>query len=246
MHLRGVRFVGGCTSEGICEGWISMMTWTSEVLLHMMAWTLRAAALGALLALSQPALAGAEERNSERTDTQTFLDRDLLRSIGSITPVDTVAASLKAGASTRCADEGGNTPLHLAAAKGNAAVARLLLQRGADAEAMNGNGWTSLHAAAYFGYVSVIDVLLRAGASVDRPAREDQRTAPSLAKAQGHAAASELFERFAIQGEAALTPPPEVVAEGEAAGEGESGESMPRLRRNYGARSVPASNKDEL
>ena len=209
----------------------------------MMTWTLRSAALCSLLALTRPALVGAEAQNSERTDTQTFLDRDLLRSIGSITQVDTIAASLKAGASIQAADAGGNTPLHLAAAKGNADVAKFLLQRGADAEAMNAMGWTSLHAAAYLGYVPVIDVLLRAGANVDAPAREDQRTAATLAKAQGNAAAVELFERFAIQGEAALSiPPPE--AEGEAAaGEGES-ESMPRLRRNFGAKS--ASTKDEL
>jgi cytohesin len=64
-----------------------------------------------------------------------------------------------------CSTEWGNTPLHEAAAAGQPAAARALLQRGADVNAVNDSGATPLHKA--IGSPEVAAVLLDGGADTN-------------------------------------------------------------------------------
>ena len=64
-------------------------------------------------------------------------------------------------------------PLHLAARRGYAEVARLLLSRGAEPDARDASGRTALYYAAAWGYRDVVEVLLAAGAAVTKDGPED-------------------------------------------------------------------------
>jgi uncharacterized protein len=64
-------------------------------------------------------------------------------------------------------DAYGRTPLHYAAADGNVAKARELLELGTDPNVQDDNGWTPLHFAAQVASAEVTEALLSAGASVD-------------------------------------------------------------------------------
>jgi len=61
----------------------------------------------------------------------------------------------------------GDTPLHLAAGMGHAAVAEHLLANKADIEALNQKGWTPLQLAAGMGHAAVAQLLLLNKASVN-------------------------------------------------------------------------------
>jgi ankyrin repeat protein len=63
-------------------------------------------------------------------------------------------------------DEYGRTPLHYAAAEGNASLVEELLRSGADVNAQDDDGWSPLHFGAQAGSTSVVAVLLGAGADV--------------------------------------------------------------------------------
>ena len=78
------------------------------------------------------------------------------------------------------------TPLHLAAQKGNAALAAVLLYQGQDPNACLTNGDTSLHLAAYFGHEEVSAYLIAAGANPNA-ARDRAATPLHFASHQGHA-----------------------------------------------------------
>jgi len=54
--------------------------------------------------------------------------------------------------------------MHIAAAKGHTAVARVLLEAGADANVAADDGETPLQVAAQCGHLAVVKVLLEAGA----------------------------------------------------------------------------------
>lgn len=84
------------------------------------------------------------------------------------TAVETAEALVEAGAAVQARDQWGNSPLHVAAERGNAPLVEFLLARGADANAMNGKGRTALHWAADR---QVVEVLLRNGAD---PVRRDK------------------------------------------------------------------------
>lgn len=68
-------------------------------------------------------------------------------------------------------DDAGETPLILAAERGDAEGARVLLDAGADPCAASATDWTSLHGAAECGSVEVIEMLVAAGADVSAAAR---------------------------------------------------------------------------
>jgi len=66
-------------------------------------------------------------------------------------------------------DKDGSTPLHCAAWKGHAAVAKVLLQAGADVNARSRNehyGDTPLHAAAHGNQAAVVKLLIDNGAKL--------------------------------------------------------------------------------
>jgi ankyrin repeat/protein kinase domain-containing protein 1 len=79
-----------------------------------------------------------------------------------------------------CRDRRGLTPLHVAAWRGDAAIADLLLQAGANPGACTIFGETPLHQAVYFGHTAAVEVLVRGGADVDAEDRS-RRTPRSIA-----------------------------------------------------------------
>lgn len=78
-----------------------------------------------------------------------------------------VAALLEDGADVRCTDERGACGLHLAAARGRAALVTFLAQRGADCEQEDRDGRTPLHAAALGAQLGAVEALLAHGAWVE-------------------------------------------------------------------------------
>jgi len=102
-----------------------------------------------------------------------------------------VAAALLAHPATRIdattpADE---TPLMMAAMRGNAEWAQRLLERGA---ALNRAGWTPLHYAASGTSVAMVQLLLDRGAAVDAPS-PNRSTALMMAARYGPQEAAELL-----------------------------------------------------
>ena len=61
-------------------------------------------------------------------------------------------------------ETGGDTPLHIAAAKGDSASVAELLRVGADPRLKAKNGWTPLHAAMFYQHEDAVRVLMRNGA----------------------------------------------------------------------------------
>jgi ankyrin repeat protein len=75
---------------------------------------------------------------------------------------------LEDGVSVRDVDEGGRTPLHLAACVGNVDIMKILLQYGAEVNTKDGtNRATPLHCAASKGHLSSLKMLIRHGADVN-------------------------------------------------------------------------------
>jgi len=83
--------------------------------------------------------------------------------------VERVEWHLEGGVDVNALNERGATPLHAAAAKGQLAVAKLLISRGADLTLLYENEFTPLHLAADRGYVELIDLLIESGADVNAP-----------------------------------------------------------------------------
>ena len=80
----------------------------------------------------------------------------------------------------------GMTPLMLAAAKGQIAIAETLLQAGVNINERNDDGWTALHKAAFEqAGTGMVDLLVHAGSSLDAKDRSG-RTALRLAEEKGH------------------------------------------------------------
>ena len=76
-------------------------------------------------------------------------------------------------------NKAGESPLMMAALKGNVDVARILIERGA---AINKSGWTPLHYAATGGNVDIMNMLLNKGAQLD--ARSPNGTTPLMMAAR--------------------------------------------------------------
>jgi len=73
----------------------------------------------------------------------------------------------KARAPSGNRDENGNTPLLIAAQRGDAQMVKRLLEQGADVDARNDYGTTALMFASDYGHAEIIRLLLDHGASVD-------------------------------------------------------------------------------
>ena len=86
-----------------------------------------------------------------------------------------------------------NTPLHAAAAGGNTAIVKLLLDFGANANLLQHGGFTPLHAAAQMGDVEMARALVGAGANVSARAENQQRPI-DLAMLKAHQAMVEFLE----------------------------------------------------
>jgi ankyrin repeat protein len=101
-----------------------------------------------------------------------------------------------AAADTRSRNAANLTPLHGAAASGDAATASLLLVHRADVDARRQGGWTALQIAAGRGDRRLIDLLLRAGA--DPSLVNDSGDTPAkLARNAGHPKAAQMIETWA-------------------------------------------------
>ena len=74
---------------------------------------------------------------------------------------------LQHGAAVDATGPHGDTPLHIACAKGNEGVARVLLQHGAPVNALNNYGCPPLRLARSRGDESIVSLLLQHGADVE-------------------------------------------------------------------------------
>jgi len=90
---------------------------------------------------------------------------------------------------------GSGTPLHVAAERGQADVAELLLSYGADPNARSAYGHFPLHSAAMRGQIAVVECLLAYGARPDVRDRGQQATPSAWARRFGHQAIAVLLER---------------------------------------------------
>ena len=89
--------------------------------------------------------------------------------------IEAVKHHLDAGVDVNVKDEGGETPLHVAALMNNAEVAELLIDEGAEVNAkgvLDGN--TPLHWAAWNGHTEVAEFLIEKGAHVNAKNGLDQ------------------------------------------------------------------------
>jgi hypothetical protein len=100
---------------------------------------------------------------------------------------------LEEGTDPNIRDRDDNTPLHFAASKGCAEVAKLLLRHGADPNVQDKRGQTPLHDAASKGHVDVARLLLEHGADPSIRNR-DGKTPLDLARESGHREVASLIE----------------------------------------------------
>ncbi|KAK2849669.1 hypothetical protein Q7C36_008452 [Tachysurus vachellii] len=86
----------------------------------------------------------------------------------------------------------GETPLHLAAIKGDVETTRELLEQGADPNLKDHAGWTPLHEACNLGHVGVVELLLQQGALINTPGYENDSPLHDAVR-NGHAAVAKLL-----------------------------------------------------
>jgi ankyrin repeat protein len=89
----------------------------------------------------------------------------------------------------------GNTPLKIAAVRGDAKAVSILLRAGADVNAIVEDGCTALHYAAGFNHTEIVQLLLEHGAFTD--VRNDfGRTPIEDAELSGNAEAVEMIKAY--------------------------------------------------
>lgn len=120
------------------------------------------------------------------------------------------AGSEKGACALNEADDGGNRPLTICAAKGFDEPARLLLRAGADPSLPNGRGFGSLHLAARSGHAEICRLLIARGAD---PAAAGPwgKTPAFLARDEGHREALAAVEEALLL---RLTEPPPASGQG--------------------------------
>jgi cytohesin len=124
------------------------------------------------------------------------LDEELFEAVGDGNAAK-VRELLKRGANPNAKNEHGWTPLHRAAYRGHADVARLLLEHGADANAKSKDSFipTPLHLAAAMGHVDVTKLLLEHGADANAK-NKDGFTPLHFAANKGHAEVARLLLEY--------------------------------------------------
>ena len=98
--------------------------------------------------------------------------------------VDRASAFLAEGAKVNSRDRNGDSPLNMAAAKGNAALVDVLLDANADVNLANIAGVTPLMGAVFSGNAEIVRKLLAAGAKID-PLDRVKKNAATYAAGKG-------------------------------------------------------------
>ncbi|KAG7227447.1 hypothetical protein INR49_005261 [Caranx melampygus] len=88
----------------------------------------------------------------------------------------------------------GETPLHLAAIKGDVEAVKELLDQGADPNLKDNAGWTPLHEACNLGHMGVVEVLVSRGALLNTPGYENDSPLHDAVR-NGHPAIVKLLLR---------------------------------------------------
>uniref|UniRef100_A0A3Q1BF58 BRCT domain-containing protein n=1 Tax=Amphiprion ocellaris TaxID=80972 RepID=A0A3Q1BF58_AMPOC len=89
----------------------------------------------------------------------------------------------------------GETPLHLAAIKGDVEAVKELLDQGADPNLKDNAGWTPLHEACNLGHLAVVEVLISRGALLNTPGYENDSPLHDAVR-NGHPAIVKLLVQF--------------------------------------------------
>ena len=103
-------------------------------------------------------------------------------------------------------DKDGATPLHYAAAKGDAEIIRFLLSKKADVGACKKDGVTPLHVAVALGHKDAVEALLKAKANPNAKDKKG-RTPITLAQANGFTEIEQLLARGSTPAAVAAKPP---------------------------------------
>ncbi|KAM8856119.1 BRCA1-associated RING domain protein 1 [Spinachia spinachia] len=89
----------------------------------------------------------------------------------------------------------GETPLHLAAIKGDVEAVKALLDQGADPNLKDNAGWTPLHEACNLGHLVVVEALVSRGALLNTPGYENDSPLHDAVR-NGHPAIAQLLLRL--------------------------------------------------
>ncbi|XP_008823746.1 60 kDa lysophospholipase isoform X1 [Nannospalax galili] len=114
--------------------------------------------------------------SQEANDMQDILMPSLVLAAAHAGDLNTLQALEELGRDLRLEDCSGQTPLHVAARRGHAAVVTMLLQKGVDVNAQNEDGHSPLLLAVRGRHQSVIGLLRAAGASLSPQELEDVGT----------------------------------------------------------------------
>ena len=108
--------------------------------------------------------------------------------------IDQVKQAIAEGADVNQEDSASRSPLFLAASKGHAAVAVLLIEKGADVSMEYLLlGWRPLHVAANAGHLDVVEILIEHGADVNAAAGVTGKTPLHIAAERGRLPIVELL-----------------------------------------------------
>lgn len=108
---------------------------------------------------------------------------------------ETAELLISNGACVTVTDDGGLTPLHIAARNGYLEVAKLLIDHGADVNATDNQKQTPLHAAAEDGQEEMCELLLKNGAEL-KVLDSARRSPEMLARRNEHYGVLQIITKF--------------------------------------------------